>query len=141
MLFNIFLFIAFFCFYCCLIPTISTAQDSFDSFIPSIKEAFSEEFDPTPDTIEKPTNPTLMLCLPPCKSRHHNQVKPIPNPVLIVPFNTNDSSNSSVNPESLTYKELKEFVKTHNLQATVKNIFGKPYNRCKRKELIQALKV
>ncbi len=52
MLLNIVLFIALFCFYCWLIPTKPTAAtDSFDPFISSIKEAFSEEFDPTPDPI------------------------------------------------------------------------------------------
>ena len=61
MLFNVFLFIVFFCFYCCLIPTKSTVvQDSYDSFIPSVKEAFSEEFDPIPETVEEPTNPTAI---------------------------------------------------------------------------------
>ncbi len=75
MLLNIVLFIAFFCFYCCLIPTQSRAEkDSFDSFIPSIKEAFSEEFAPTPDTIEKPTNPVTIACLPASKPRYKNQV-------------------------------------------------------------------
>lgn len=141
MLFNIVLFIAFFCFYCCLVPTTSTVQqDSFDNFIPSIKEAFSEEFDPTPEPIEEFTKSRRILCLPAGKSRQHNQVKPINNPVLIVPFTAPKLDNSSVNPESLTYKELKEFVKVHNLQLTVKNLIGKPDNRCKKKELIQALK-
>ena len=141
MLLNILLFIAFFLFYCCLIPTKpTTAKDSFDTFIPSIKEAFSEEFDPTPDTIEETTNSRVILCLPAGKTRQHNQVKPINNPVLTVPFSVETSNNSVVNPESLTYKELKEFVKVHNLQLTVKNLCGKPYHRCRKKELIQALK-
>ncbi len=147
MLLEIFLFIVFFCFYCCLVPTTSTEeQDSFDTFIPAIKEAFSEEFDPTletiktTETIEEPTNSRPMLCLPPGKSRYHNQVKPITNSVLTVPPTANKSYNLSVNPESLTYKELKEFVKIHNLQTTVKDICGKSYNRCRKKELIEALK-
>ncbi len=143
MLFNIVLFIAIFLFYCCLIPTQpTTATDSFESFIPSIKEAFSEEFDPiieTQEPIEETTNSRPILCLPAGKTRQHNQVTPINNPVLIVPFTPQEVEHSSVNPESLTYKELKEFVKVHNLQLTVKNICGKPYNRCKKKELVQAL--
>ncbi len=141
MLFNIVLFIAFFCFYCCLIPTTSTAfQDSYDSFIPSVKEAFSEEFDPIPETVEKSTNPTPVSFVSSDQPLCSNQDEPITNPASIVPFNSNDVSNSSVNPESLTYKELKNFIKVHNLQTTIKNICGKPYNRCGKKELIKALK-
>ena len=143
MLFNLVLFIAIFLFYCCLIPTQSTtATDSFDTFIPSIKEAFSEEFDPiieTPEPIEETTNSRPILCLPAGKTRQQNQVKTIKNSVLIVPFTVETSNNSVVNPESLTYKELKEFIKLHNLQSTVKSICNKPYNRCKRQELVQAL--
>ncbi len=117
MLLNIVLFIAFFCFYCCLIPTKSTAaQDSFDSFIPSIKEAFSEEYDPTSDTIEETKNP-----------------------ILIVPSIPSNPSNKPKISDDLTYQELKEFVKVHNLQATVKNICKKSYNRCRKAELIKAL--
>ncbi len=117
MLLNIVLFIAFFCFYCCLIPTESTAaQDSFDSFIPSIKEAFSEEYDPTSDTIEKNKNP----------------ISSGPS----IPSNPSEKPRIS---DDLTYRELKEFVKVHNLQATVKNLCKKPYNRCRKAELIQAL--
>ena len=143
MLLETLLFIALFCFYCCLIPTNSkTATDSFDPFISSIKEAFSEEFDPiieNPETIEETTNSRRILCLPAGKNRQHNQVTPINNAVLIVPFTAEKLDNSSVNPESLSYKELKEFIKVHNLQTTVKNICRKPYNRCKRQELIHAL--
>ncbi len=49
------------------------------------------------------------------------------------------SNNSVVNPESLSYKELNEFVKVHNRQETVLDLIGKPYNRYQRKELIKAL--
>ena len=133
MLFNVFLFIVFFCFYCCLIPTTSTtAQDSFNTFIPSVKEAFSSDFDPIPDTIEKPTNPTQNPSLSSSQPQRCNQdeaIEPITNSVSIVPFTANQSSNLPASPESLTYQELKEFIKVYNLQAMVKNICGKPYNR------------
>ena len=133
MLFNIFLFIVFFCFYCCLIPTTSTtAQDSFNTFIPSVKEAFSSDFDPIPDTIEKPTNPTQNPSLSSSQPQRCNQddpIEPITNSVSIVPFTANQSSNLPASPESLTYQELKEFIKVHNLQAMVKTICRKPYNR------------
>ena len=144
MLLNIVLFIAFFCFYCSLIPTNTTSdQDYFDTFIPSIKEAFSEKFDPiieNSEPIEESSNSRFILGLPAGKPRQNNQVKQIKSPVLTVPFTAETSENSSVNPESLTYKELKEFIKVHNLQTTIKNICHKPYNRCKRQELVQALK-
>ncbi len=141
MLFKIFLFIAFFCFYCCLIPTQSTEeQDSYDPFIPSLKEAFSSNFDPIADTIEKPTNPTQNPSLSSSQPQRCNQDDPITNAVSVVPFTGNQSSNLPASPESLTYQELKEFIKVYNLQAMVKNICGKPYNRCKKNELIQALK-
>ena len=52
---------------------------------------------------------------------------------------TDQSNNSVVKPESLSYKELKEFVKVHNLQSTILDSIGKPFYRCKRKELIKAL--
>ncbi len=144
MLLNIVLFIAIFFFYCCLISTqTKTATDSFDTFIPSIKEAFSEEFDPiigTPEPIQETTKSRPILYLPAGKTRQHNQVTPINNPVLTVPFTTQEVEHSFVNPESLTYKELKEFIKVYNLESTIKSICHKPYNRCKKKELIQALK-
>ena len=130
MLFNIFLFIVFFCFYCCLIPTTSTtAQDSFNTFIPSVKEAFSSDFDPIPDTIEKPTNPTQNPSLSSSQPQRCHQDEAITNPVSVVPFTANQSSNLPASPESLTYQELKEFIKVHNLQAMVKTICRKPYNR------------
>ncbi|MGK7957794.1 MAG: hypothetical protein AB4063_21465, partial [Crocosphaera sp.] len=52
---------------------------------------------------------------------------------------TDQSNNSVVNPESLSYKELKDFVKVRNLEKTVLKSIGKPYNRCKKQELIKAL--
>ncbi|MGB5594570.1 MAG: hypothetical protein WBM62_11130 [Crocosphaera sp.] len=141
MLFNIFLFIVIFCFYCCLVPTQSTVKkDYYDSFIPSIKETFSEDFDPIPNTIEKPTNPTEISCLSLSFPLPCHQDESITNPVSIVPFTANQSSNLPASPESLTYQELKEFIKVHNLQAMVKNVCSKPYNRCKKEELIKALK-
>ncbi|MGK7884978.1 MAG: hypothetical protein AB4057_10185 [Crocosphaera sp.] len=130
MLFNIFLFIAFFCFYCCLIPTQSKEeQDSDDSFIPSLKKAFSSDFDPISDTIEKSTNPQKNPCLSPSQTQLCHKNEPITDSIPIVPFTANYSSNLPASPESLTYQELKEFIKFHNLQTMVKNIYGKPYNR------------
>ena len=135
MLFNIVLFIAFFCFYCCLIPKQSTEeQDSFDNFIPSLKEAFSSEFDPIPDTVEETIQPAQISSLSPSQPQLYHQdqdeaIEPITNPVSIVPLTANQSSNLPASPESLTYQELKAFIKLRNLQTMVKNIYGKPYNR------------
>ncbi|EAZ88600.1 hypothetical protein CY0110_31385 [Crocosphaera chwakensis CCY0110] len=141
MILEIFLFIVIFCFYCCLVPTTSTVeQDSFDNFIPSIKKAFSEEFDPTPETIEKNTNLKLTPQVSLSQTYHSNSDNLMIKPTSIVPKKSKESTNLSANLESLTYKELKEFVKTHNLQSTVRNICNKPYNRCKKKELIEVLK-
>ena len=141
MLFNIVLFIAVFCFYCCLTPKQTREkQDSFENFIPSIKEAFSSDFDPISDTIEKSTNPQKNPCLSPSQTQLCHKNEPITDSIPIVPLTANQSSNLPANPESLTYQELKDFIKVHNLQAMVKNICSKSYNRCKKKELIQALK-
>ena len=144
MLLEIFLFTVFFCFYSCLIPKqTEEIEDSFENFIPSIQEAFSEEFDPimeTTEPIKEDTNSRPIIYLPAGKCRQHNQVAPINNPVLIVPFTSETSTNSVVNPESLTYQELKKLVRVHNLQTRVKSICNKPYNRCKKQELIEVLK-
>ncbi len=119
MLLNIVLFIIFFGFYCCLIPLKSTAaEDSFDSFIPEIKRAFSSEFNPEPEVIKQP----------------------VTKEVLTLPSTSPNASNFPTISDSSTYRELQQFVKFHNLQQTIKQITGKPYNKCKKVELLEALK-
>ncbi|MEM8780259.1 MAG: hypothetical protein AAGF26_15590 [Cyanobacteria bacterium P01_G01_bin.49] len=140
MLLNIILFIVTFCFYCYLVPTQpQAATESFDSFIPSVKRAFSTEFDPEPETTTTEVIPSPILCLPYTKPRRSNQINPIINEVIITPLNTTDFSDSpQVSPDS-TYRELQQFVKNHNLQQMVKNLTGKPYNKCPKVELIKVL--
>ncbi|CCQ56457.1 hypothetical protein [Crocosphaera watsonii] len=118
-------------------------QDSYDTFIPSLKEAFSSEFDPIPETVEETINPAPISSISPSQTQRYHQneaIEPITNPVSIVPLTAHQSSHLPASPESLTYQELKDFIKLHNLQTMVMNIYGKPYNRCKKKELVQALK-
>lgn len=159
MIFNFILFIIVFCFYCYLVPKNNlsaspAAEDSMDSFIPQIKEAFSDKFDPEPEVVEQRSNPSVftsqILCLPPAKSstqstksvtqtRRCNQVQPITNGVLTTPSKTPTQAKLPTISRKSTYQELKQFVKEHNLQQMVKNALNKPYNRCKKQELLEVL--
>jgi hypothetical protein len=133
LLFPVFLFIVIFYFLICL--TYNQQNQSceeikrIDNFTTEIKEAFSIKFDPEPIIITQDNQR---------KKTNNKKIMPLNN-------NTNPQHPSHSNqPTKLNFsamkvKELKQYIKEHNLQESIKSTCGKSVSKCRKADLIKAL--
>jgi hypothetical protein len=133
LLFPIFLFIVIFCFLICLTYNQQNQSceeiERIDDFTNEIKEAFSVKFDPEPIIITQDNQ----------RKKTHNK--------KIMPLNNNTNPKHSTPSSQLTepdftnmkVKDLKEYIKQHNLQESIKLSCGKSVSKCRKAELIDAL--
>ncbi|MGB5596861.1 MAG: hypothetical protein WBM62_22930 [Crocosphaera sp.] len=105
-----------------------------DNFTTEIKEAFSTQFDPELEVKE-----SIIIT-------QDNQRRKTANK-KIIPLN-NSMNSQPVSPlnqptkpnfSAMRVKDLKQYIKEHNLQETIKFTCGKPVSKCRKAELIDAL--
>lgn len=150
--FPIILFISIFSFACCLISTSRTQATEeiqrIDEFTNNIKEALSSTYDPEEDetssdsivtehqdnTVVKQDVSVTSVVLsktakPSVKTEtKHQQVKP-----------NHETAQHSQLFNRMKIRDLRAYVREHNLQAAIKQACGKTISRCTKKEILEAL--
>ncbi len=139
-LFPIVLFISIFSFLNCLFYTnqpsreIAEEIERIDNFTTEIKEAFSTRFDPKPEV----TEPIIITQDNQRKKASNKRILPLNNSMNSQPLSP---LNQPTKPDfsAMKVKDLKQYIKEHNLQETIKSSCGKSVSKCRKYELIQAL--
>lgn len=142
-LFPIFLFIIVFSVCCCTFYTPQTQAEiteeieSIDEFAISIKEAFSTEYDPISDNDAHDAHDAHDTEIDETEVHHNtivvNSVNPINSP------KNETVQRQPININEMTIRDLRQYVRDSNLQATIKQVCGKTISKCRKKEIIQAL--
>ncbi len=152
-LFPIVLFISFYCFYSNffnLSRKVPVKETNIDNLLTGVKEAFSQEFDPEPQPQPQPQpqpreeiKPRQILALPSARQRQRrrNTTQSLKNKVIITPVAPTQSLCFELPPipKNPTIRQLRKFIKEHNLQKIVKQKIGKTVSKCNKGELIKAL--
>jgi hypothetical protein len=105
------------------LPTKVTNVENFENFYSAVKEVFTSEFSeaevpqplPTPETDDRPITETI--------------VKP-----------ASDLPADLTTPQ-FTIRQLRDYVRQHSLQTTIKEQLGKSVNSCCKEELLSVLSV